>query len=172
MLCFHYFIFFCFFNGQILQLKAFDEEHNDIFAELWQKSEEISTESGKCEETLQNSNENFRKIEKIKKEIVVKDEPNDNNNNDFKLDQFSNERQQKIALNKTVKEENVEKRIKSEFIEFDRISNKEEFDDNEKDGEEQNTDSIFDNSNLKESSSKSQKGLLILTKKLKDLFVF
>uniref|UniRef100_A0A914IEZ9 Uncharacterized protein n=1 Tax=Globodera rostochiensis TaxID=31243 RepID=A0A914IEZ9_GLORO len=58
------------------------------------------------------------------------------------------------------KEENVEKRVKSEFIEFDRISDKEEFD-NEKDGEEQSTDSysLFDNSNLKESFSKSQKGV-------------
>uniref|UniRef100_A0A183CDH3 Transposase n=1 Tax=Globodera pallida TaxID=36090 RepID=A0A183CDH3_GLOPA len=43
-------------------------------------------------------------------------------------------------------------------MEFDRISDKEEFD-NGKDGEKQSTDSIFDNSNLKESSSKSQKGI-------------
>uniref|UniRef100_A0A914IES6 Uncharacterized protein n=1 Tax=Globodera rostochiensis TaxID=31243 RepID=A0A914IES6_GLORO len=95
-----------------------------------------------------------QKIEKIKKEIVVKDEPNDYD----EFDQFSNERQQKIALNKTVKEESVEKRVKSEFMEFDRISDKEEFD-NGKDAEEQSTDSLFENSNLKESSSKSQKGV-------------
>uniref|UniRef100_A0A914IDW7 Transposase n=1 Tax=Globodera rostochiensis TaxID=31243 RepID=A0A914IDW7_GLORO len=73
-----------------------------------------------------------RKVKKLaqnpeNKEIVVKDEPYDYD----EFDQFSNERQQKIALNKTVKEENVEKRVKSEF--------KEEFD-NGNDGEK-STDS-------------------------------
>uniref|UniRef100_A0A183C6G7 Uncharacterized protein n=1 Tax=Globodera pallida TaxID=36090 RepID=A0A183C6G7_GLOPA len=45
-------------------------------------------------------------------------------------------------------------------MEFDRISNKEEFD-NAEDGEKQSTDSysMVDNSNLKESSSKLQKGI-------------
>uniref|UniRef100_A0A914IDL0 Transposase n=1 Tax=Globodera rostochiensis TaxID=31243 RepID=A0A914IDL0_GLORO len=43
-------------------------------------------------------------------------------------------------------------------MEFDRISDKEEFD-NGKDAEEQSTDSLFDNSNLKESSSNSQKDI-------------